>query len=198
MAKAAFKCPKCDRSFSMKAHLARHTNTIHASPKRRKAAAKKRARRAKLAGKKRVVKRKARVPSARKAPVGGGSRVLREMKVYHADLAAMRSSLDAQIGAIEAAMEALTGIRAKAAPRPKRRAPARGRGRGRAGRAGSLKDSVVGVLRKHRTPMSPRELSSAVVRAGYKTKAKDLTKAISNILPQLKMVKKVGRGMYRA
>ena len=196
MAKAAFKCPKCDRSFSMKAHLARHTNTIHASPKRRKAAAKKRARRAKLAGKKRVVKRKAQVPSARKAPAGGSSRVLREMKVYHADLAAMRSSLDAQIGAIEAAMEAMTGIRAKAAPRPKRRAPARGRGR--AGRAGSLKDSVVGVLRKHRTPMSPRELSSAVVRAGYNTKAKDLTKAISNILPQLKMVKKVGRGMYRA
>ena len=195
MAKAAFKCPKCDRSFSMKAHLARHMNTIHASPKRRKAAAKKRAKRAKLAGKKRVVKRKARVLSARKAPAGGGSRVLREMKVYHADLTAMRSSLDAQIGAIEAAMEAMTGIRAKAAPRPKRRAQARGRGR--AGRAGSLKDSVVGVLRKYRTPMSPRELSSAVVRAGYKTKAKDLTKAISNILPQLKMVKKVGRGMYR-
>ena len=195
MAKAAFKCPKCDRSFSMKAHLARHTNTIHASPKRRKAAAKKRAKRAKLAGKKRVVERKARVLSARKAPVSGGSRVLREMKVYHADLTAMRSSLDVQIDAIEAAMEALTGIRAKAAPRPKRRAPVRGRGR--AGRTGSLKDSVVGVLRKHRTPMSPRELSSAVVRAGYNTKAKDLTKAISNILPQLKMVKKVGRGMYR-
>jgi len=193
MAKAAFKCPKCDRSFSMKAHLARHMNTIHASPKRRKAAAKKRAKRAKLAGKKRVVKRKARVLSARKAPASGGLRMLREMKVYHADLTAMRSSLDAQIGAIEAAMEAMTGIQAKAAPRPKRRAPVRGRGR-----AGSLKDSVVGVLRKHRTPMSPRELSSAVVRAGYKTKAKDLTKAISNILPQLKMVKKVGRGMYRA
>jgi hypothetical protein len=35
-----------------------------------------------------------------------------------------------------------------------------------------------------------------VVRAGYKTKAKDLTKAISNVLPELKMVKKVGRGMY--
>lgn len=195
MAKAVFKCPKCDRSFSMNAHLARHMNTIHASPQRRKAAAKKRVKRAKLAGKKVVAKRKARVLSVRKAPAGGSGRVLREMKAYHADLAAMRSSLNAQIDAIEVAMEAMTGIRAKAAPQRQRRAPARGRGR--SGRAGSLKDSVVNVLRKHRTPMSPRDLSSAVVRAGYKTKAKDLTKAISNILPQLKMVKKVGRGMYR-
>jgi len=168
-------------------------NTIHASPQRRKAAAKKRVKRAKLAGKKGVAKRKAQVLSARKAPAGGSGRVLREMKAYHADLAAMRSSLNAQIDAIEVAMEAMTGIQAKSAPQ--RRAPTRGRGR--PGRAGSLKDSVVNVLRKHRTPMSPRDLSSAVVRAGYKTKAKDLTKAISNILPQLKMVKKVGRGMYR-
>ena len=28
MARAAFKCSKCDRTFSMKAHLARHMNTI--------------------------------------------------------------------------------------------------------------------------------------------------------------------------
>lgn len=35
-----FQCTKCDRAFSMKAHLARHLATIHASPQAR--AAKKR------------------------------------------------------------------------------------------------------------------------------------------------------------
>lgn len=33
MPKKKFKCSKCDRSFSMPAHLARHMNTIHATGK---------------------------------------------------------------------------------------------------------------------------------------------------------------------
>ena len=42
MAKAAkLKCPKCDRTFSMPAHLARHKNAAHASKARKKAAKKK-------------------------------------------------------------------------------------------------------------------------------------------------------------
>src|SRR5256885_175718 len=32
---ASFKCPKCDRSFGMAAHLARHMNTKHAAGARR-------------------------------------------------------------------------------------------------------------------------------------------------------------------
>lgn len=193
MAKATFKCSKCDRSFSMKAHLARHMNAIHASPTRVKAAARKRLGRV---GKKRVGRPRTRGLLVRSAPTQGGARVLSEMQAYHADLTAMRGSLDAQISAIETAMGVMGGVAVKAAPRGRPRVAVRGRGR--AGRAGSLKDSIVNVLRKRRTAMSPRELSSAVVASGYKTKAKDLTKAISNILPQLKMVKKVGRGMYRA
>ena len=31
MPKKKFKCSRCDRSFSMAAHLARHRNTIHGS-----------------------------------------------------------------------------------------------------------------------------------------------------------------------
>lgn len=47
MPRKKFKCSKCERSFSMAAHLARHVSTLHASPKARiakaaKAAAKKR------------------------------------------------------------------------------------------------------------------------------------------------------------
>ena len=40
--KRKFKCSKCDRRFSMAAHLARHMNTTHAS-KKVKATKKKRA-----------------------------------------------------------------------------------------------------------------------------------------------------------
>ena len=36
MAKKKFKCPKCDRSFSMAAHLARHTTTMHATKRKTK------------------------------------------------------------------------------------------------------------------------------------------------------------------
>ena len=35
MPRKKFKCSKCDRSFSMAAHLARHVNTIHATGKRK-------------------------------------------------------------------------------------------------------------------------------------------------------------------
>ncbi len=37
-ATGSFKCSKCERVFSMKAHLARHESTIHASPGARAAA----------------------------------------------------------------------------------------------------------------------------------------------------------------
>ena len=56
MAKKGFKCSKCDRSFSMAAHLARHMSTIHASPKKKAAA--KRSRKAKKVWRARKIKRK--------------------------------------------------------------------------------------------------------------------------------------------
>ena len=34
MARKKLKCPKCDRKFSMAAHLARHKNTMHGGKKR--------------------------------------------------------------------------------------------------------------------------------------------------------------------
>ena len=52
MPKKSFKCSKCDRSFSMAAHLARHMNSTHASPQKKAAA--KRKRKAKRAGAKRL------------------------------------------------------------------------------------------------------------------------------------------------
>ncbi len=38
-----FKCDRCDRTFSMKAHIARHMATIHATPGQKAAAKQRRA-----------------------------------------------------------------------------------------------------------------------------------------------------------
>ncbi len=45
MAKGKLKCSKCDRTFSMAAHLARHVSTTHASRQKKAAAKRKRAKR---------------------------------------------------------------------------------------------------------------------------------------------------------
>lgn len=57
--KGKFKCPRCDRTFSMAAHLARHKNSAHGPKKaKKKAQARKKTRRgrkAKRAGRPRGV-----------------------------------------------------------------------------------------------------------------------------------------------
>ena len=82
MAEGELKCPKCDRTFSMAAHLARHTSTIHATKARKKTGKKKaRKRKAKRkvgrpkAAKKKAGKRKAKVksnPETKTCHCGGG------------------------------------------------------------------------------------------------------------------------------
>ncbi len=52
MPRKKFKCPKCDRSFKMAAHLARHASSAHGA-KKKKTLAKK----AKRRGKKRTMKK---------------------------------------------------------------------------------------------------------------------------------------------
>ena len=131
------------------------------------------------------------------------------MRAFHRELTVQRESLDTQIDGIALAMEAM-GVAVAARPtRAKRRgrparAKARPKAKARGGRvtvrgvrAGSLKDYIVRVLRQEARPMSPRDLGARVVRAGFKTKAKDITKAVSNALPQLKAAKKVGFGKYQ-
>ncbi len=53
MPKKTFKCSKCDRSFKMAGHLARHLSATHGAKKRKTKVAKK----AKRRGKKRTMKR---------------------------------------------------------------------------------------------------------------------------------------------
>lgn len=56
MAKKTIKCPKCDRKFSMAAHLARHKSAAHGSGKKK--AAKKKTRRIKKRGVRQAVRKK--------------------------------------------------------------------------------------------------------------------------------------------
>lgn len=128
------------------------------------------------------------------APSGDGvTRLISQMQSYYSELTSRRSSLDAQIAGMESAINILG-----AAPRAGATGRRLGRPAGSRDRSGSLKDTIVRVLRQRAVALSPREIAAKVVQAGYKTTTKNLTKAISNTLPEINKVRKVGRGLYRA
>jgi len=115
------------------------------------------------------------------------------MQSFYSELTERRSSLDAQIAGMEGAINILG-----AAPRARATGRKLGRPAGSGTRTGSLKDTIVRVLRQRAKALSPREIAAGLVRAGYKTSTKNLTKAVSNTLPEINNVRKVGRGLYRA
>lgn len=199
MAKSSFKCTKCSRSFSMPAHLARHMNTIHArkaAKKVLKAKAKRKPGRPKLrkaAARARTVGRPRTVSAAPARAGEGAVGLVRGMQAYHGELMARREQIETEIGAITSALDAMGGGLKAVTVRPKR-----GRPRGTGPRTGSLKDFIGKVLRQTGRPLSPKDIANTVRKVGYRSKAKDLTKAVSNMLPQMKGVKKVGFGMYRS
>ena len=118
--------------------------------------------------------------------------ILSGIQAYHESLLARRDQIDLEISALGGALSALGST----SPRPARAgAPKRGR-KGSTGREGSLKNYIVKVLERQSTPATPKEIAAKVLRSGYKSKAKDLTKAVSNALPELKKIKKVGFGKY--
>ncbi len=181
MAKGKFKCSKCDRSFSMAAHLGRHVSTMHAAKKRKKAA-KKKVRRAKVA------RRATRRPIAR-----GTVGLIRQMQVYHRRLSAEQADLEAQITAMDRAIEALGGT-AKTKPAGHGRRAGTRRG---GPRRGSLRDYILRVLRGKVRPMSPAKIAARVKKAGYKTKSKSLSNQVSNALGNMPGVKRLRRGLYQ-
>ena len=202
MAKTKLRCSRCKRTFSMPAHLARHMSAIHGKKARGKVA------------KGRAKKAKARVgrPKGVSSKIGlrprkgaarilgeGSARVISEMQAYHNTLIAQRTSVDVQIDAFARAMKTLGAATPRRVKRrrPARGRPARGRPVGRAPRPGSLRDFIVRILRQSSRPMGPNEIGISVKRAGFKTKAKDLTKAVSNTIPAVTNIKKVGFGLYQ-
>ncbi len=201
MPKAKFKCKRCKRSFSMAAHLARHMNTIHRSKTRKISNAKttKKAKRSTVRPKvvRTVAASRARIGPIRmfSTAVNGSEGIIDVMQAHHSGLLTQRLSLDAQIDAFARAMETI------GAATPKNNTRRAGNKRGRlveaVGRPGSLKSYIVRVLRQSSKPMSLQDIGTRVKKAGFKTKAKDVAKAVSNKLPGLKIVKRVGYGRYQ-
>lgn len=194
-------CKRCSRKFAMPAHLARHMNTIHGAGGAKKTASGKRLGRPKGSTRRAVT-------AIGGTSLDGAQRLISEMSAYHSALSDQRMSLDAQIEAVANAMQtlgggspAMTGRRKSKGGaklgRPKGSGARRGRPPGQAPRKGSLKDFIVRVLGQVSRPLSPNDIGTRVVKAGFKTKAKDLTKAVSNTLPTLKNIKRVGFGQYQ-
>ena len=99
-------CPKCSRTFSMPAHLARHLKTTHApggaAKKSVAAKANRKVGRPKGSGKR--AKKRAMVM----APSGGGTdSLIAQAKAHVADLLKQRDAINNEIAAVNAAMKAL-------------------------------------------------------------------------------------------
>ncbi|NOT00059.1 MAG: C2H2-type zinc finger protein [Phycisphaerales bacterium] len=77
MAKNTYKCPKCDRSFMMAAHLGRHMTTMHGTVG--KAAAKKKAGKAKT-GKGKTGKKRGPKPGSRRGATRGRRPAMMSLK----------------------------------------------------------------------------------------------------------------------
>ena len=196
MTPGSFKCPKCDRRFTMAAHLGRHTNTIHGKRKGLKPVAKRKtgSARTRRIGRPKGSRSSNRSIARTSGATGVGvTRLLSQMQSYYSELTSRRLSLDAQIAGMESAINILG-----AAPKAGAAGRKLGRPAGSGTRTGSLKDTIVRVLRQRAVALSPREIAAKVIQAGYKTSTKNLTKAISNTLPEINIVRKVGRGLYRA
>ncbi len=188
MPRKKFKCTKCSRTFSMPAHLARHMNTIHASPAAR-AARQRRAGRKGNAGR--------RPGSTAVLAVGDVSftdsaNLLSGIQAYHESLLARRDQIDREVSALGNALSALGSTQVGSAKSVRQK---RGR-RGAGAREGSLKDFILKVLGRRSTPVTPMEIAALVMRSGYKSRAKDLSTAVNSVLPELKAVKRVGFGLY--
>jgi len=176
----------------MAAHLARHMNTTHGAKPAVKAAAKK------AAGRKprrpRAVKR-ATAPAQRRARpiVVDEPPILKEMLAYRDNLLTQRDRLAEQIDAIEAALSALgTAPRSTGKPATAQRSTGKS-----AFRTGSLKSYIADVMSGAAKPMAVKDITAAVLKAGFKTSNKTLAKSVGIALTQMPKVKKVSRGLFR-
>lgn len=201
MAKGQYKCGKCGRKFSMPAHLARHLNAGHGAGGGSRS----------ISSMRRGSGRPMTSVPFTAANLGG---IRRQIEATLRGLSAQRDELDSQIAQISGALSALGGSGIASAGTQRRGAVRRGRlsGAGRPGRPGrrsrggggrrtegnSLRDYVLKVLKQASSPMSVKDLSGAVKRAGYETASKDLSKAISNLIPKVSEIKRVNRGRYKA
>ncbi len=186
MPRKKLRCSRCSRTFSMPAHLARHMNTTHASPA------------ARAARQRRAGRKAGRRPGSTAVLAVGdvsftdSANLLSGIQAYHEGLLARRDQIDLELSALGDALSALGSTQAVPAKSARQE---RGR-RGGGARGGSLKSFILKVLARRSTPATPKEIASGVMRSGFKSRSKHLSTAVSNVLPELKAVKKVGFGLY--
>jgi hypothetical protein len=120
---------------------------------------------------------------------GGSERVaIQGLNAFRNRLRSQRAAIDAKIGALDAALNAM----GSALPTTV------GLGRGRHGpREGSLKDYVSKVLDAAGDVMSVKDITDGVLKLGYKTRNKTLAKSVGIALAEMSNVRKVGRGKFR-
>ncbi len=177
--RGTLKCPKCDRTFSMPAHLGRHMAAVHGARSARGGAP------------------RGRAPGRPRVVTVGPLDLLASVRSWRNELAGRQAHLADQITAVDALLNSLGET---AAPRAGRRpAPGPRRGRGRpAAREGSLKSFIARVLQQAGRPMRVVEITDAVLKAGFKTRNRTLAKTVGNALPQMTTVAKVDRGLFKA
>lgn len=174
--KGRFQCSRCGRSFAMAAHLGRHTSTMHA-PQGGSSA-------------RRAVLGPARGLAMGRPGADGRGRLLQQLQASRTEIAAQAAALDAQLAALDSVLTLLGGVR-----RPGR--PPRAGGRPRAARAGTLRGYIEQVLRAQRGPVLVRDLTAAVLKAGFKSRDTRLAHTVGKCLVSMPGVGKVGRGLYR-
>ena len=102
------KCPKCDRKFSMAAHLARHLGTIHKRKPKKRVAKKRTVRTKAKRGRPRGMARKT-LKLTRAKRIGTRHPVSPEIAGIITDLRAYQGALEAELSAARKAMKALSG-----------------------------------------------------------------------------------------
>ena len=119
------------------------------------------------------------------------------MNARRNELARAREEIDAEIVRLDRAISIITGAEEKAQTRkPNKNERRRGRPRGTTNE-GSLTDMITRVLSTTSRDLSPAEIAVLVQRAGYKSRAKDLAKAVCNALYKMEEVERVCFALYR-
>lgn len=123
--------------------------------------------------------------------------VLGNLQAAERALVAQRSDIDSKLVAIQQAIRAMGGAAAVGSPAGTR-APRIAAGPGRRGpRAGSLKEYILKVLSAAGGPMAVKDITSGVLKAGFKTRNKTLAKSVGIALTDTPGVVKIGRGRFR-
>ncbi len=101
MPRKKFKCSKCDRSFSMAGHLARHTNAMHTRKGKKTVAKSKRGKGKRKVGRPKGSKSRVRASGA--ASSMAAVSILAQLKAYQAQL-------ENELKAVRGAISALKGF----------------------------------------------------------------------------------------